>query len=118
MAVTRNSRWNRSVVISYRDPLGRSLRRNYLAPLPRLVVTSQIDTRFYRVSQRDDWATVSYRAFRDENSWWAIAENQQVVDPFDELYVGNQLKIPSNFTLQFEILNFAPIASIGVGGSA
>lgn len=117
MAVTRNSRWNRSVIVSYRDALGRTLRRNYIAPLPRLEIGSQSDIRFYRITQRDDWASIAYRAYRDPNTWWAIAENQQVVDPFDEMQVATQLRIPSRFTLQFEILNFSPIAQIGIDGA-
>lgn len=106
MGVGKNSRWNRSDLIDFRDRFGEPLRRVTFDYLPRYTDTNRADNRSYRAQQVDDWANLAYRTLGAENRWWVIAEFNQVVDPFDEIPPGQQLQIPSLFTVEFDVLNF------------
>lgn len=106
MAVNSKSRWNRTQLIRYRDQQGKPLRRTHFDYLPRYQQIDRPGNRFYRVQQGDDWGNMAGRLYRDENVWWALAEFNQVIDPFDELVPGEQMTLVSNFDMEFEVLDF------------
>lgn len=106
MGVGKESRWNRSDLIDYRDRFGSPLRRVTFDYLPRYTDTNRRDNRAYRAQQVDDWGSLGYRTLGKENRWWVVAEFNQVVDPFDELPPGQALTLPSLYAVEFDVLNF------------
>ena len=108
----QKSRWNRTQIIQVRDQFGKPLRRNHFDYLPRYNAIDRPGNRFYRIQQGDDWGNLAGRLYRDENVWWALAEFNQVIDPFDELVPGQQMTLVSNFDMEFEVLNFEFVAYI------
>jgi len=47
----------------------------------------------YEVNNDDWWDNISQRFYRTPNLWWAIAELNGVVSPFEELEAGDNIKI-------------------------
>lgn len=115
MGVGKNSRWNRTDLIDFRDQFGTPLRRVTFDYLPRYTAINRADNRTYRIQQVDDWASLSYRTLGVENNWWAIAEFNQIVDPFDEIAPGKSLVVPSVFAVEFDVLNFEFAVVVDVG---
>jgi len=106
MSVDQKSRWNRAQIIRFHDRFGKPLRRPHFDILPRYTEIDRPGNRIYRLQQGDDWGRLAGRIYRDENAWWILCEFNQVVDPFDELENGKQVRLPSNFDVEFEVRNF------------
>ena len=106
MGVSKDSRWNRTELIDFRDRFGQPLRRVTFDYLPRYTKTRRSDNRAYRIQQVDDWGSLAYRTLGAENRWWTIADFNQVVDPFDEIPPGTPMTLPSLFAVEFDVLNF------------
>ncbi len=52
--------------------------------------------RFYNthvINESDWWDTISYQHYQTDAFWWIIAMTNNVVNPFEELEEGNELKI-------------------------
>lgn len=47
----------------------------------------------YSVSDSDFWENIAYELYENENLWWVIAMTNDVVNPFEELTGGDQIKI-------------------------
>ena len=106
MGVGKDSRWNRTDLIDFRDRFGTPLRRVTFDYLPRYTDINRRDNRAYRAQQVDDWGSLAYRTLGVENRWWVLADFQQVIDPFDEIPPGQPMTIPSLFAVEFSVLNF------------
>ncbi len=116
MGVGKDSRWNRTDLIDFRDRFGEPLRRVTFDYLPRYTAITRADNRSYRIQQADDWGSLAFRTLGDEKRWWVIAEFNQIVDPFDEIAVGRSMVLPSVFATEFDVLNFefAVVADISL----
>ncbi len=117
MSAGKNSRWNRTDLIDFRDRFGQPLRRVTFDYLSRYTAINRPDNRTYRVQQVDDWGSLAYRTLTDENLWWTIAEFNQVIDPFEEIPPGKSMVIPSNFAVRFDVLDFEFAVVVEVGPS-
>ena len=47
----------------------------------------------YTVQATDWWDSISYYVYGECNYWWVIALVNGIINPFEELYPGMQLKI-------------------------
>lgn len=94
------------MLVSYRDRFNNLLRRTYFAPLSRYPDILRSDSTQYRVQQVDDWANLAFRMLSDENAWWAIADFNQVIDPFEELPPGQHVVVPSFEAYHLDVLDF------------
>ena len=47
----------------------------------------------YIVQSTDRWDTISYQAYNTTALWWVVANYNGVLDPFEELVVGEKIKI-------------------------
>jgi len=59
--------------------------------------TINYDVDYYRVVEPDIMRPdmISYKTYGTVNYWWVICLVNQIFDPFNDLYVGQQLKIPN-----------------------
>ena len=48
---------------------------------------------YYNVDNNDWWDLISYRVYGDVQYWWIVALTNSVINPFEELETGAQLKI-------------------------
>ena len=107
MAVGDDSRYNATVVLVVRDSLGQPVRRPHLDIRERFKNDSNPNNRRYRVKDGDEWNLLGYRFLGDARHWWAIADTNNVVDPFeDALTPGARIQIPTLSTFNFEFLDF------------
>lgn len=47
----------------------------------------------YVVQDGDGWDSISYKFYNTTSLWWMIANYNGVLDPFDELVVGEKIKL-------------------------
>jgi len=47
----------------------------------------------YDVPHESFWENIAYNLYENENLWWLIAMTNDVVNPFEELDTGDQIKI-------------------------
>lgn len=47
----------------------------------------------YEVQGNDWWDNISYKFYKDVHLWWMVAEMNGVINPFEELEEGQNLKI-------------------------
>lgn len=47
----------------------------------------------YEVQGNDWWDNIAYKFYGDAKLWWMIAELNEVINPFEELEEGQNLKI-------------------------
>lgn len=59
-------------------------------------------THYY--SSTDDWYSLANRYYNNPKLWWVILIANQIVNPFDELQAGTQIKIPKT-TLLSDIIS-------------
>lgn len=45
------------------------------------------------VDHNDWWENISYSYYENENLWWIVAMTNDVVNPFEELEEGEQIKV-------------------------
>ena len=67
----------------------------FQSPLPALTQVDYGDNREYTVNPGDTWQNISLRFLGAAELWWIIAEFNRVLDPFEELWPGRRLIIPS-----------------------
>lgn len=106
MSVGSNSRWNRSAILNVRDRYGRLLRRPFLDILPRFEDISRPDNRAYRVREGDQWDALAHKLYGNPDLWPAIADFNQIINPFDELNRGRELTLPSSNAVFLDFLDF------------
>lgn len=47
----------------------------------------------YSVSDSSFWENIAYELYENENLWWVIAMTNDVINPFEELTGGDQIKV-------------------------
>ena len=47
----------------------------------------------YEVENEDWWDNIAYKFYNSPNLWWVIAMMNNVVNPFEELEIGSNIKI-------------------------
>ncbi len=112
MSVGADSRWNRSVIVVLRDQFGQVQRAPGLDLLPRYSDIQQPSNRRYTIKQGDDWHRLGFAALGLAAHWWAVADYNQVIDPFSELVPGDSLFIPSKADFQFNVLDFEEVEAL------
>lgn len=106
MSVGKDSRYNRSAILVVRDQFRRALRAPYLDILPRYEDTEKSTNRRRLLKDHDRLHTLAYRHLGAARHWWAIAEFNQMIDPFEDFKPEDSITIPSPGTFQFEVLDF------------
>lgn len=48
---------------------------------------------YYSVDYGDWWDTIAYKYYENENLWWIVAMTNDVINPFEELNVGEYVKV-------------------------
>jgi len=61
--------------------------------LNKTVTTSIVYYELYEVDNEDWWDNISYKFYGTPNLWWIVALMNDVVNPFEELIVGDTIKI-------------------------
>ena len=98
-----NSRNQLTSVVEETDIFGNLVRPAFVDLRPR--VTGQAaDDRFITADASRDWTHYALESLGDARQWWVIADLSNVIDPFEELVPGRQLRAPSPQRLYFEIL--------------
>jgi len=106
MSVGPDSRYNRSAVLVVMDQFGRPLRKPYLDLFEPYSAINDSTNRRYTATDVDRWHTIGNRFLGSARHYWAIADFNEVIDPFTELGQGTRLQIPSRATFQFDVLDF------------
>ena len=57
------------------------------------VLTTVIYYDLYEVENDDWWDNISYKFYETPNLWWVIALMNDVLNPFEELNVGDTIKV-------------------------
>lgn len=104
MSVLANSRNLLTDVVQLIDPVSGNLLRPEFIDLRQRVDTTAPDDQFINVDASMTWGNIGLQFLGDARFWWAVADLNNVVDPFVELVVGNQLRSPSVPRLLFTIL--------------
>ena len=106
MSVGDNSRYNRSAILFVKDRFGRLIRRPHLDITPRFQDISRQDNRAYRIRDTDDWDSLAFKLYGNPDLWDAIAEWNQVINPFEEMEVGKEFTMPSPNAVFLDYLDF------------
>lgn len=99
-----NSRYLLTSIIEITDPITGSLVKPAFIDLRPRVSDKAADDRFLTVDSSRDWAHLAVKELGDARHWWVIADLSDVIDPFEELVPGKQLRCPSVQRLYFNIL--------------
>jgi len=51
---------------------------------------------FHYVDHSDWWDTIAYKYYENEKLWWIVALTNDIINPFEELLVGDKIKIIDN----------------------
>jgi len=57
------------------------------------VLTAVIYYDLYEVENDDWWDNISYKFYETPNLWWVIALMNDVLNPFEELNIGDTIKV-------------------------
>lgn len=98
-----NSRNQLTDVVSVVTATGRLAKPEFVNLRTRVTGHSP-DDRTVLVDGSMSWASIARKELTDGRFWWAIADVSNVVDPFAELQVTQQLLVPSVHRLLFDIL--------------
>jgi hypothetical protein len=103
MALLAGSRYLLTQVVEQRARLtGKPVRPPFLDFRPRVTRLAPDDVVFIPdVSM--GWANLGVSHLRDAGAWWAIADINGIIDPFEELIPGNRYRSPSLTRYQFNI---------------
>lgn len=104
MAFSNTSRYLLTEVIEVRHPVTNELSKPPFVDLRQRFTAKSADDRAFLYDSVDDWAAMGLRFLGDARAWWVMADLSSVVDPFDELTEGIQLRIPSVERFELEIL--------------
>ena len=103
--IKQNSRNLLTTIISVTDPIsGNLVKPEFLDLRPRITETSPSD-RFVTHSSDKQWSHHADQQLGDARHYWVICDLTGVVDPFEELVPGKQLRVPSVERFLFEILS-------------
>lgn len=69
------------------------------------VISKASDDQFITVGAMQPWPLIARTVIGDPTQWWVIADLSNVVDPFTELGVGDQIRSPSAARLFLSILS-------------
>ena len=110
MGIGRRSRYNRCTALKVVDANGVQTRRVYLDRFPRLRRVEFPDDRSYAVRRGDTWSALGFRLLGNSHDWWAIAEVNRVINPWEELEQfkdeGVSIRVPSISRVNFDFLAF------------
>lgn len=115
MSVGSDSRYNRSAILVVQDQFGRPLRKPYLDVFEPYQDIEDPQNLRLRVKDTDEWHRLGYRRLGNARHWWAIADFNNVIDPFEELETGKHIQVPSRGTFQFDVLDFELVADRDIG---
>lgn len=104
MAFSNISRYLLTDIIVVKSRVTGAIQRPPFLDLRQRVVTTSPDDRELIWDTVDDWATLSAKYLTDARNWWVAADMSSVIDPFEELVEGKQLRLPSLSRLQLDIL--------------
>jgi len=104
MAITRNSRYQLTSIIQVTDPVSGQLVKPEFPDLRQRISTKSTDDTFITASAAKQWSHHGLEELGDARHWWVIADLSDVVDPFEELVPGKQLRAPSPQRFFFDIL--------------
>lgn len=103
MALSNSSRYLLTDVVEVRDPVtGELVRHPFVDLRPRMTKLAQ-DDRAIVYDTVNHWAGLGAMYMHDANAWWVIADMSGVIDPFEELTEGRQLRAPSIARYQLSI---------------
>lgn len=76
----------------------------FFGPRARYSTDLALDDAYFTAQAEDDLARVSARAFGDARYWWVVADFNGIVNPFEVLTAGQELRVPSRRRLFMEVL--------------
>lgn len=47
----------------------------------------------YIIEESDNWPIISFKFYNTVTLWWLIAKYNQVIDPFEELVIGEKILV-------------------------
>lgn len=104
MSIWKNSRNTLTEVVDVVEPVfGKPTKPAFLDLRPRVTVKFPED-RFITSDASRGWAHYADARLGDARHWWVIADMTNVVDPFEELVPGKQLRVPSVSRFLFDIM--------------
>ena len=104
MAITKNSRYQLTAVVQIIDPVSGNLTKPEFMDLRQRVTAKANDDVFVTASSAKQWSHHGLEELGDARHWWVIADLSEVIDPFEELVPGKQLRAPSPQRFFFNIL--------------
>lgn len=60
---------------------------------------------YYTVQSGDTLQSIAWKKLGDVKLWWVVAEFNGIKDPFEDLAVGTELRLPSRARIWMEILD-------------
>ena len=100
MAVTyEDSRYLRSYVVRLVGPGGVLIEPQWLDFSLRVSFTRYFDNTYQVVSSTTSWAHLGLKFLGDARAWWAIAEFNNILDPFEELEAAGESETPVTWTI-------------------
>lgn len=95
--IGKSSRYVGTPVYRLRDALGDPTDSVAFGVWNRIVIPDRDDDLVHRVTQdqigRMDLVAADY--YSDPLLWWVIADKNNISDPFDDMYPGQELRIPA-----------------------
>jgi hypothetical protein len=82
---------------------GRQSKPTYVDIRQRVTEFAQ-DDRIATIDSAHHWSHYGLQYLGDARNWWIIADLSNVVDPFTELTVGDNVRIPSLQRYLFQVL--------------
>jgi len=110
VSVGPDSRYNRSAILVVQDQFGRPQRKPYIDIFEPYSEINDPTNRRYVVNDIDRPHTLGYRFLGNSRHWWAVADFNEVIDPFEEFQPTAQIQLPSRGTFQFDVLDFDLVA--------
>lgn len=102
--IWRNSRNSLTAVVEVVDPVHGKLIKPAFVDLRQRVTKKFPEDRFITSDSAHGWAHYADSRLGDARHWWVIADMTGVVDPFEELVPGKQLRVPSVERFLFDIM--------------
>ena len=104
MPILQNSRNLLTVVVRVVSPVTGELTQPEFVDLRKRVETTASDDSFVTVKGSMTWSNLGLAKLGDARHWWIGADLSNVVDPFNDIIPGTQLRFPSQGRFLFRIL--------------
>ena len=70
----------------------------------KIDTSEQFDDSIYSVKAGDDLKNIAFNLYKDARLWWVVAEFNDIIDPFENMRTGKNLRYPSLVRITRDIL--------------